>query len=89
MAKLSLLGGKHTFVEKPIARTTAQCEWLMDKAVNESVLLMVGHTFALAGCQQLGDGGKIILLIEIEQNLAVVKILDDDGFGVVISPDRL
>lgn len=63
LAKLSLLGGKHTFVEKPIARTTAQCEWLMDKAVNESVLLMVGHTFiynpAVRKMKELIDSGEI------------------------------
>lgn len=45
MAKASLLAGKHTLIEKPMAASTAQCEELVEIARQKGLTLMVGHTF--------------------------------------------
>lgn len=45
MAKASLLAGKHTFIEKPMAASTAECEELISLAEQQGLVLMVGHTF--------------------------------------------
>lgn len=45
MAKASLLAGKHTFIEKPMAASVEQCEELIAIAKQKSLVLMVGHTF--------------------------------------------
>ncbi len=45
MAKASLLAGKHTLIEKPMAASTEQCEELIDIARKQGLVLMVGHTF--------------------------------------------
>jgi predicted dehydrogenase len=45
MAKASLLAGKHTLIEKPMACSTAECEELIEIAQKQGLVLMVGHTF--------------------------------------------
>src|SRR6266496_4410480 len=45
MAKSSLLAGKHTFIEKPMAASSPECEELIDIAEKKGLILMVGHTF--------------------------------------------
>lgn len=45
MAKASLLAGKHTFIEKPMASSVAECEELIDIAKKQGLILMIGHTF--------------------------------------------
>jgi len=45
MAKASLLAGKHTFIEKPMAASAAECEELIELAQKQGLVLMVGHTF--------------------------------------------
>ena len=45
LAEKSLLAGKHTFVEKPMAESVAQCERLIELAEDKNLTLMVGHTF--------------------------------------------
>jgi predicted dehydrogenase len=45
MAKASLLAGKHTMIEKPMAASTAECEELIELAKKKGLILMVGHTF--------------------------------------------
>src|SRR5881396_2834736 len=45
MAKASLLAGKHTFIEKPMAASVAECEELINIAQRHGLVLMVGHTF--------------------------------------------
>ena len=45
MAKASLLAGKHTFIEKPMASSSEQCEELIRIAQKKGLVLMVGHTF--------------------------------------------
>jgi len=45
MARKSLLAGKHTFIEKPMAFSSRECEELVDLAERNGLTLMVGHTF--------------------------------------------
>jgi len=45
LAKASLEAGKHTFVEKPLARSSAECLALTELARQRGLTLMVGHTF--------------------------------------------
>jgi predicted dehydrogenase len=45
LAKKSLLAGKHTFIEKPMASSAAECEELVDIAHKNGLVLMTGHTF--------------------------------------------
>ena len=41
----ALLAGKHTFIEKPMAGSTAECEELIEIARSKGLVLMTGHTF--------------------------------------------
>jgi predicted dehydrogenase len=45
MAKASLLAGKHTFIEKPMASSAEECEDLIAIAKKRGLILMVGYTF--------------------------------------------
>lgn len=45
MAKACLLAGKHVLIEKPMARSTAECRELIALAREKGLVLMVGHTF--------------------------------------------
>ncbi len=45
MAKAALLAGKHVLIEKPMARSTAECQELIALARKKGLVLMVGHTF--------------------------------------------
>ena len=45
MAKASLLAGKHTFIEKPMASSSEECEELNEIARKKGLVLMAGHTF--------------------------------------------
>src|SRR3954452_24643064 len=45
LAKASLLAGKHTMVEKPLAASSDECEELIEIADEKGVVLMSGHTF--------------------------------------------
>lgn len=45
MAKMSLEAGKHTFVEKPMSDSFANCQELHELAEANGLTLMVGHTF--------------------------------------------
>jgi len=49
MARKSLLAGKHTFIEKPMARSSKECEELIALAEERGLVLMVGHTFVYSG----------------------------------------
>src|SRR4029077_16326922 len=66
LAKASLLAGKHTFIEKPMASSSAQCQELIEIAERKGLILMVGHTFLysapvrkIAEIVQAGDIGEI------------------------------
>jgi len=45
LAKASLLAGKHTLIEKPMAASSAECVELIELAQQKGLVLMVGHTF--------------------------------------------
>jgi predicted dehydrogenase len=45
LAKASLLAGKHTFIEKPMASSSAECEELIEIAERTGLVLMIDHTF--------------------------------------------
>ena len=45
MAKKSLLAGKHTFIEKPMASSAAESNELIEIAESKNLTLIVGHTF--------------------------------------------
>lgn len=59
LAKAALLAGKHTFIEKPMAASSAECEELIEIADHQGLVLMVGHTFLYSAPVR-----KIIQLIE-------------------------
>src|SRR5262245_37391288 len=45
LAKACLQAGKHVFIEKPMASSSAQCEELIEIAKQKGLILMVGHTY--------------------------------------------
>ncbi len=63
MAKASLLAGKHTFIEKPMAATSHECEELIEIARKNGLVLMVGHTFlyspAVRKIKEIVDNGDL------------------------------
>jgi len=63
MAKASLLAGKHTFIEKPMASSSEQCEELIEIAQKKGLVLMVGHTFlyspAVRKVREIVDSGDV------------------------------
>jgi len=63
MAKASLLAGKHTFIEKPMASSAAECEELVEIARRKGLVLMTGHTFlyspAVKKIKEIVDNGDI------------------------------
>ncbi len=48
LAEQSLLQGKHTFVEKPLASSVAECGRLVQLADEKKLTLMTGHTFVFS-----------------------------------------
>lgn len=59
LAKASLLAGKHTLIEKPMASSSAQCEELIEIAERNGLVLMIGHTFLYSAAVR-----KIVDIIE-------------------------
>jgi len=63
MAKACLEAGKHVFIEKPMARTTAEGEELIELARKRGLQIMVGHTFlfspAVRRMKEIVDSGDI------------------------------
>src|SRR5207237_9655470 len=64
--KASLLAGKHTFIEKPMASSSAECEELIEIAHRNGLVLLIDHTFLysspvqkIAQIVQAGDLGEI------------------------------
>jgi predicted dehydrogenase len=80
LAKASLLAGKHTFIEKPMASSTAECEELIQIAERQGLVLMVGHTFLysapvrkIAEIVQAGDLGEIRYINSRRLNLGLFQ----------------
>jgi predicted dehydrogenase len=63
LGRLSLTAGKHTFIEKPMARTSDECRKLIGLAESYRLTLMVGHTFvynsAVRKMKEIIDSGEI------------------------------
>jgi len=63
LAKAALAAGKHTFIEKPMASSSAECEELLEMAQENNLTLMVGHTFlysaAVQKIRQIIESGDI------------------------------
>src|SRR5437016_509139 len=80
LAKASLLAGKHTLIEKPMASSSAQCEELIEIAERNGVVLMVGHTFLYSApvrkiveVVQAGDIGEIRYISSRRLNLGLYQ----------------
>ena len=80
MAKASLLAGKHTFIEKPMAASSQECEELIDIAEKNGLVLMVGHTFLYSPAVkkikeivQRGDIGEIRYICARRLNLGLFQ----------------
>lgn len=80
MAKASLLAGKHTFIEKPMAASSEQCEELIGLARRNGLVLMVGHTFLYSPAVkkireivQSGDIGEIRYICARRLNLGLFQ----------------
>jgi len=80
MAKASLLAGKHTLIEKPMAASSAECEELIDIAKKNGLVLMVGHTFLYSApirkIKQIiewGDIGEIRYISSRRLNLGLFQ----------------
>jgi predicted dehydrogenase len=80
LAKASLLAGKHTLIEKPMASSSAECEELIDLAARQGVVLMVGHTFLyspvvrkIVDIIQAGDIGDIRYINSRRLNLGLFQ----------------
>ncbi len=80
MAKASLLAGKHTLIEKPMACSSEQCEELIDIARKKGLILMVGHTFlyspAVRKIKEIidtGEAGEIRYICARRLNLGLFQ----------------
>ena len=80
LAKASLLAGKHTFIEKPMASNAAECEELIEIAERKGLVLMVGHTFLYSApvrkiveIAQAGDLGEIRYINSRRLNLGLFQ----------------
>ena len=63
LARACLASGKHTFVEKPLAASAAECRELVAIAEERGLALMVGHVFlysaAVRRLKEIVDSGEI------------------------------
>lgn len=80
MAKKSLLAGKHTFIEKPMASSVKECEELIELAEKHNLTLMVGHTFIYSSAVRkikeiidAGDIGEIMYISSRRLNLGLFQ----------------
>lgn len=80
LAKNALLRGKHVFIEKPLATTSAECQELIRLAEERKLTLMVGHVFeynaAVRKVKEIintGTLGNIYYLYSERTDLGTVK----------------
>ncbi|HYG24739.1 MAG TPA: Gfo/Idh/MocA family oxidoreductase [Verrucomicrobiae bacterium] len=78
MARASLLAGKHTFIEKPMASSVAECEELIAIAERSGLVLMIGHTYLyspavrkMRDIVEWGDIGEIRYISARRLNLGI------------------
>jgi predicted dehydrogenase len=80
LAKASLSAGKHTFIEKPMAASAAECEELIEIAERKGLVLMIGHTFLYSSAVRKideiiksGDIGEIRYINSRRLNLGLFQ----------------
>ena len=80
LAKAALTAGKHTFIEKPMALSSAECEELIEIAQRKGLVLMVGHTFLYSPAVkkikeivEFGDIGEIRYICARRLNLGLFQ----------------
>lgn len=80
LAKRALEAGKHAFVEKPMASSSAEVEELIRLAQKQNKLLFVDHTFAFAGAVrklrelvQSGELGELYYFDSTRINLGLIQ----------------
>lgn len=80
LAKAALRAGKHTFIEKPMASSSAQCEELIEIADRNGLVLMIDHTFLysaavhkIAEIVKSGDIGDIRYINSRRLNLGLFQ----------------
>jgi predicted dehydrogenase len=80
LAKASLMAGKHTFIEKPMAGSSEHCEELIDIAQKNGLVLMAAHTFLYSPVVQKikeiveqGDIGEIRYICARRLNLGLFQ----------------
>ncbi len=82
VAAACLKAGKHTFVEKPLALTSAQCSELIQIAECRSLTLMVGHTFVytttVRKIKEIVDAGEIGELMYVNCRRLNLGLLQKD-----------
>ena len=79
-ARESLLAGKHTFIEKPMASLVAQCWELNELAARQKLVLMVGHTYIYSSpvrkikeIVKSGDIGEVLYISSRRLNLGLFQ----------------
>ncbi len=80
LARQALESGLHTFVEKPLATTSGECEKLIEIADRKGVVLFVGHVFLYSApvmkLKELvnnGDLGDLYYISSTRLNLGPVR----------------
>ena len=80
LAKRALEQGKHVLVEKPITRTSAEAEELIELAAARDLVLMVDHTFIYTGAVrkmkeliETGELGELYYFDSVRVNLGVFQ----------------
>lgn len=80
LAKKAIEAGKHVFIEKPMASSSAECEELISLAAEKGIVLMVGHTFlyspAILKIKEIvehGDIGDIRYICSRRLNLGLFQ----------------
>ena len=82
LAQEALRAGKHVFVEKPLATTTAEVDQLGQAASDRNLIVMAGHTFVYNGAvryvKKLIDNGELgDVRYVYSQRLNLGRIRDD------------
>jgi predicted dehydrogenase len=82
LAKAALLSGKHVLVEKPITATSEQAAELIALASDNSLVLMVDHTFIYTGAirkiRELIDSGELGDLFYLDSERINLGIIQQD-----------
>lgn len=80
LARAALLAGKHTFIEKPMAPTSAECRALVELGESKNLTVMVGHTFIystpvrkIKEIVDHGDIGELLYISSQRLNLGLFQ----------------